>query len=214
MKVKKYPQSHLVITNDSGKKLIIDPGYLTFDPSAGSGFKAEEFQGADVYLITHQHPDHLDPNNIKEVVGDNPVYGNADVVAKLSSIGVKAQEVKDKQKFKAGGFEITPFNLPHFPNPLGKPVPPNTGFVINNIFFHAGDGYELEEVSVENAALPIAHPSLSTTQVLNFAKSLQVKLIIPIHYDVYIRDPNELAKLAQELNIEVRALNIGEQTSI
>lgn len=210
MKVKKYPQSHLVIINDAGNKLIIDPGYLTFE----KGFKVSEFQGADVYLITHQHSDHLDPNTIKEVVEDSLIFGNSDVVAKLAEVGVEAKEVKDRQKFEVAGFEILPVDLPHFPNPLGKPMPPNTGFVIDNVFFHAGDGYWLEGLKVENAALPIAHPSISTAQVLNFAKSLQVKLIIPIHYDVYLRDPSELANLAKELNIEVRPLNLGEETEV
>lgn len=210
MKVKKYPQSHLVMTSDTDKKLIIDPGYLTFD----KGFKVSDFQGADVYLITHQHADHLGPETIKEVVKEALIFGNADVVAKLSEIGVKAQEVKNGQKFKAEGFEITPYDLPHFPHPFGKPMPQNTGFVIDGIFFHAGDGYELEGLRIENAALPIGHPSLATTQVLNFAKALGVKLIIPIHYDAYPRDPNELKVLAEQLGIEVRPLNFGQEIII
>lgn len=210
MKVKKYPQSHLVITNDLGKKLIIDPGYLTFE----KGFKVEDFQGAQVYLITHQHKDHVDPETIKEVVGDSPVFGNADVCSKLSEVSVKVTEAKDREKFEVAGFNITPINLPHFPHPLGKVMPPNTGFIVNGTFFHAGDGYQLGGVNVETGALPIGHPSLSTTQVLNFAKSLNVKVIIPIHYDVYLRDPNELASIAKALNIEVRILQLREETII
>lgn len=215
MKVKKYPQSHLVITSDSGsprevgKKLIIDPGYLTYK----FGFKIEDFQGADVYLITHQHADHLDPETIKEVVGNSPVYGNSDVVAKLAEVGVKAKEAKDRQKFSAAGFEITPIDLPHC-QIAGKEVPPNTGFVINGVFFHAGDGFKLEGVSVETAALPIGHPALTNAGVMEFAKSLGVKLLIPIHYDAYPRDPNEFKKLAEPLGIEVRPLANGEETTI
>lgn len=210
VKVKKYPQSHLVITSDSGKKLIIDPGYLTYE----KGFKVEDFKGADVYLITHQHSDHLDPETIKEVVGDSPVYGNSDVAAKLKEFGVEANEVRDRQTFEAAGFKITPYDLPHFPNHLGKEVPPNTGFVIDGILFHAGDGYELDGLNIDNVALPIAHPSISSVQVFQFAKSLKVKLIIPIHYDVYLRDPSEIANLVKDLNIEVRSLKWGEETEI
>lgn len=210
MKVKKYPQSHLVITNNSGNKLIIDPGYLTFE----QGFKVEDFQGADAYLITHQHPDHLDPKTIKQVVGDKSVYGNSDVVAKLKEVGLNANEVKNGEKFFASGFGITPFDLPHFPHPLGNKLPPNTGFMIDGIFFHPGDGYELTGLTVDNAALPLGHPFLSTTMVLNFAKSLQAKVVIPIHYDAYPRDPEEFKKFAKELGIEVRVLVPGEETTI
>jgi len=218
MKIKKYPQSHLVITGDN-TKILIDPGYITFDPStpfgrSGQVFTVEEFQGMDGYLITHQHADHVDPQRIKEIVGVAKVYGNADVVAKLNNLGIQGIQVNDRESFKIGEFEITPINLPHFPHPLGNQMPPNTGFIIDGIFFHAGDGFELEGLAVKNAALPLGHPSLSTTQVLNFAKSLEAKLIIPIHYDVYLRDPNELAKLAKQLGIEVRVLNWGEETTI
>lgn len=208
MKVKKYPQSHLVITSDFGKRLVIDPGYLTFQ----LGFKVADFQGMDVYLITHQHADHLGPETIKEIVGDKPVYGNSDVIAKLSEVGVKGIEVKDRQKFSVAGFEITPVDLPHFS--IGKEVPLNTGFVINGVFFHAGDGFELKGLSVEIAGLPIGHPSLTNEDVIEFAKSLGCKLLIPIHYDAYPRDPNDFKKLAEPLGIEIRPLANGEETTI
>ena len=209
MKVKKYPQSHLLITNDSGKKIIIDPGYLSFE----NGFKVEEFQGAGVYLITHQHADHLDPNTIKDIVGQAPVFGNFDVVSKLSEVGVAGREIKNREKFSAAGFEIEAVDLPHFKIP-GKEVPPNTGFIINGIFFHAGDGFYLEGVNVKNAALPLGHPALSTVGVLEFARALGAKLVIPIHIDVYPRDPNELKKIAEPFGIDVRPLSNGEELDI
>jgi L-ascorbate metabolism protein UlaG (beta-lactamase superfamily) len=209
MKVKKFPQSHLLISKD-GKRLVIDPGYLT----AKQGFSVEEFQGADVYLITHQHEDHLDPATIKEIVGDKPVFGNADVVGKLHEVGLEGKEVVDGLEFEESGFKIKAVDLPHFRHPLGNPMPPNTGFIIDGVFFHAGDGFELSGVNVEKAALPIGHPSVSTTGVLDFAKSLGAKLIIPIHYDAYPRDPEELKKIAEASNIEVRILKNGEETEI
>jgi L-ascorbate metabolism protein UlaG (beta-lactamase superfamily) len=64
MKVQKFPQSHLVISKN-GKTLIVDPGYITFE----KGFKVEDFQGGDIYLISHQHADHLGPETVKDVVG-------------------------------------------------------------------------------------------------------------------------------------------------
>lgn len=210
MKVKKFPQSHLLISKD-GRKLVIDPGYLTFK----AGFKVEEFQGADVYLITHQHEDHVDPATIKEIVGDKLVYGNADVVGKMKEVGVEVREVKDGEEFEESRFKIKAVNLPHFRHPLGNPMPPNTGFIIDGVFFHSGDGFENPGgVSVEKAALAYGHPSLSTTGVLDFAKSLGAKLLIPIHYDAYPRDPEELKKFGDGLGIEVRVLKNGEETEI
>lgn len=213
MKIQKFPQSHLVITNDSGKKLIIDPGYLTFKDG---NFKVEDFQGADVYLITHQHTDHLDPETIKEIVEDKPIYGNFDVILKLKEVGVEhGTAVTNRQKFSAAGFEIEAFDLPHFRIPTESP--PNTGFVIDGVFFHGGDGFTIEQnLSVENTALAYGHPALSALGVLELAKSLNAKVLIPIHYDIYRRDPQELKKASEAYgyNIEILALATGEEANI
>lgn len=212
MKIKKYPQSHLVITGSS-TKIIIDPGSITF----AAGFKPEEFQGADAYLITHQHQDHMDPNNIKGIVGrvQGIVYGNADVVAKLKSLGVEAQETKDKQKFTVGEFEITPIDLPHCKMQDDSDGPPNTGFLINNIFFHPGDGDQSPVgLSSHNLALPIAGPTITMDKALQFAKDLQAKMVIPIHFDYFKADPNEFKNMAAPFDIEVRSLSPGEETEI
>lgn len=214
MKVKKYPQSHLVIINDAGNKLIIDPGYITFE----KGFKVSEFQGADVYLITHQHSDHVDPNTIKAVVEDSLIFGNSDVVAKLAEVGVKAIEVKNRQKFEVAGFKITAVDLPHFQVP-GKEVPLNTGYLINGIFFHPGDGAEApEELHSDNLALLIANPWISPghyEKAIEFAKNLQAKLVIPIHYDSrYPVDIEGFVQTGRDARLEVRVLNWGEETTI
>ncbi len=214
MKVKKYPQSHLLITNDSGKKLIIDPGYLTYE----KGFKVSDFQGADVYLITHQHLDHLDINTIKEIVGENPVYCNADVVSKLAEVGVKANEVTNRQKFSVAGFEIVAVDIPHFEVP-GKEVPQNTGYLIDGIFFHPGDGGEApNHLHSDNLALLIANPWISPGhygKAIEFAKALEAKLVIPIHYDSrYPADTKEFKEKASDAGLEVRVLGWGEETTI
>lgn len=220
MKIKKYPQSHLVITNDLGKKLIIDPGYLTFEK-----FKVEEFQGADVYLITHQHADHLDTNTIKEVVGDAPVYGNSDVCAKLDEVGVKATEVKDRRAVSVAGFEITAVDLPHFQRTDGTPMPPNTGFLIDpstslgtgGIFFHPGDGVEFQGITSPNSAIVVSGPPNGPPwfeKALSMAQSLQAKVVIPIHFDKYPADPNEFSKLAKEQGIKVISLAAGEEVEL
>ncbi len=210
MKIKKYPQSHLVITGSS-TKIIIDPGSLTF----AGGFESSLFQGADAYLITHQHQDHMDPQNIKAVIKDKPVYGNSDVVAKLKTLGVEATEIRDKQKFTVGEFEIMPVDLPHCKMQDGTDGPPNTGFLISGVFFHPGDGdITPQDLTSENLALPIAGPTITMTGALQFAKEMQAKIVIPIHYDYFKADPQEFKKMALPFGIEVRPLSSGEETEI
>lgn len=212
MKVTKYPQSHLIIITNSGKKLIIDPGYFTFQ----GGFKVSDFQGADAYLITHQHADHLDPETIKEVVGGSPVYGNIDVVNKLSEVGVKGIEVKNGEKFNVDGVEIIPIDIPHFTKP-GVTMPQNTGFLIDGVFFHPGDGWKISGMHSEKAAIPISGPSdgdIGMNQGLELAKSLGAKVVIPIHNDAYPADSADFAKLAEPEGIKVIPLQSGQSATI
>lgn len=210
MTVKKYPQSHLVITGTS-TKIIIDPGSITF----AKGFKIEDFQRADAYLITHQHQDHMDSANIKLIVNGQLVYGNSDVVEKLKSLGVEAQETRDKQKFQVGEFEIMPVDLPHCKMQDGSDGPPNTGFLINGVLFHPGDGDKPPQgLTSQNLALPIAGPTITMSGALQFAQDVQAKIVIPIHFDYFKADPNEFKNMASPLGIEVRPLSPGQETEI
>ena len=223
MKVKKFPQSHLVISKN-GKTLIIDPGYITFDPSImdsasspqGSGqvYKVADFQNADVYLITHQHEDHLGSETIKEVAGNKPVLGNFDVVNKLKEAGVEvAREIKNLEEIEIEGFKIKAVDLPHFKKE-GVKMPPNTGFLIDGVFFHPGDGDKAPEIISPNAAVPIAGATITYDSALEFIKGIKAKVVIPIHYDWYKADPIEFKKLASNFGIDVRALSYGEETEI
>lgn len=209
MKVKKFPQSHLVLEKD-GKTLVIDPGYITFE----KGFKVSDFQGADVYLITHQHEDHLGPVTIKEMVGDKPVLGNADVVKKLLEVGVtQAKELKNLEEVEIEGFKIKAVDLPHFKKE-GFEMPPNTGFLIDGVFFHPGDGDKAPDLVSPNAAVPIAGATINYDTALEFIEGIGAKVVIPIHYDWYKADPEEFRKLASNFGIDVRPLNYGEETEI
>lgn len=209
MRVKKFPQSHLVLTKN-GKTLIIDPGYITFE----KGFKVEDFQNADVYLISHQHADHLGPDTIKEVVGDKPIFGNSDVVSKLKEAGVsQAKELKNLEEVEIEGFKIKAVDLPHFKKP-GFEMPPNTGFLIDEVFFHPGDGDKAPNITSENAAVPIAGATITYDTALEFIKRINAKVVIPIHYDWYKADAEEFKKLASDMGIEVRPLGHGEETEI
>ena len=235
MKITKYPQSCFVIES-AGKKIMIDPGVFFAEK-----FKAKDFLDVSAVLFTHQHMDHLDITSTKLFAENKiPIYGNADVVAKLAADGMKIIEIFDRKKFSVAGFEFEPVDLPHCQllscKTCGKkfPVkpcpdhqnaeivfvdgPPNTGFVIDNIFFHPGDGIELRGVTIKNACIPIVGPTIDHERAGKFVKSLGAKTIIPMHYDFQkfpaeLRDQQRFAKLNPG-NIGVRILKNGESTEL
>jgi L-ascorbate metabolism protein UlaG (beta-lactamase superfamily) len=210
MKVKKFPQSHLEISKD-GKRIVIDPGMMTF----AAGGKPEDHAGADAYLFTHNHPDHLDPKTVKEIVGNQPAFGNKEVVETLKGLGVpNVVEVKEGDIFSVAGFEIRSIHMKHCKMTQGMPFAQNTGYLIDNEFFDPGDSIETEnEFKVDKIALPIVGLSYGPDQALEDAKRLGVKVVIPTHYDYIKADPEEFKIKAAESGIQVVPLSVGEETT-
>src|SRR3989344_4695767 len=208
--IRKFPQSHLEIIKE-GKKIVIDPGMITF----AAGGKHEDHAGADAYLFTHNHPDHLDPKTVKEVVGESPVYGNKEVVETLKGLGIEATEVTEGETFEVAGFKIRSIHMQHCKMTEGMPFASNTGYLIDDEFFDPGDSIEVEhDFKVNTIALPIIGLSYGPDPALEDAKKLGVKIVIPTHYDYMKSDPEEFKKKAEEIGIEVRPLIPGEETTI
>ncbi len=233
LRLTKYPQSCFVIES-AGKKIMIDPGIFFAEK-----FKAADFLDVTAVLFTHQHIDHLDIASVKLFAANKiPIYGNADVAAKLSAENVKVNEVSGRKKFFVAGFEIEPVDLPHcqlrqckvcknkiWNQPSCKDHqnqvetldgPQNTGFLVDGVFFHPGDGVEIENVIAKNAGVPIVGPTITYADAWLFAEQIKAKTVIPMHYDhlgFLNRDPNEFAKLVPK-GIDVRILENGESTEL
>lgn len=210
MKVTRYPQSCLLLEKD-GHKLVIDPGVNFLETH-----KVEELSGVEAVLYTHQHGDHYEPSIAEALLGQGvALYANKST-AELIGLD-KVTVVHDGDAFQAAGFEIAARELPHCLLPNGQPGPQNTGYVINGVLFHPGDGKELEGLTVDNLALPITGPDISILDAVNFAKQVKAKVAIPIHYTAIPFDPNVFAAYAGKAGdsgFEVRVLADGESTEI
>lgn len=210
MKVTKYPQSCLVIERD-GKRLCIDPGALVSEK-----YKATDLLPLNAILITHDHQDHVDTKLLQDLVqGSNiPVIANQgtkDLVGDLVT-----QVVEDGETFEAAGMRVVARELPHCLMVDGSPGPQNTGFVIEDVFFHAGDGIELEGLQVPSAAIPIAGPDISARDVFSFIKQLGCKTVVPIHYDFFLENPHVLASMASSAapGVTFVVLDHGQSTEL
>lgn len=210
MKVTKYPQSCLIIENH-GKRLLIDPGALIRDK-----FSAQGLLPLDAILITHEHEDHADPTLIRELLRINtvPVFANQSTKSVLGD--VVSQIVEDNEQFEAAGMKIVAHELPHCLMLDGSAGPQNTGYVIDDVFFHAGDGIKLDNLQVETAAIPIAGPDISARDVFDFIKQLRCQKVVPIHYDYFLENPHLLAEMSKGISPDVTfiVLDNGQSTEL
>jgi L-ascorbate metabolism protein UlaG (beta-lactamase superfamily) len=191
VKVTKYPQSCLII-EQQGKRIVIDPGALVSDK-----FKAQDLLPLDAILITHEHEDHADPELIRELVGDGstPVIANQSTKNLLGEL--VTQVVSDYEEFETAGIKVIARELPHCLMVDGSAGPQNTGYVVDGVFFHAGDGITLDNLQVQTAAIPIAGPDISARDVFDFIKQLRCTTVIPIHYDYFLENPKLLAGIGE-----------------
>lgn len=212
MKVTKYPQSCLLLEKD-GARIIVDPGGLV-EPA---GFSLEDLGQIDGILITHEHGDHADPELIKRICGDRgiPVVGNESTQKYLGDTIVNTLIV-DEEELNVADFRVMAHELPHCNMPDGSEGPQNTGFIIDGVLFHPGDGTKTSGVSVPNVAAPVAGPDVSPRDAFDLARSVNAKLVIPIHYDYFKEDPHILAEWAQMLQMpfEIKPLQNGESLQL
>lgn len=164
-------------------------------------------------LITHQHADHIDPD-IADWLGDIrvPIYANQDVVQTFPELDITS--VSDGQSFRVDDLTVTPRDLPHCKMPDGSDGPPNTGYVINDAFFHPGDGIEIADLSVDTLAAPIAGPSVSLYSAVLLARQVGAKTVIPMHYDnpIFYNDPAVLKERFHDARVVI--LNEAESVEV
>jgi L-ascorbate metabolism protein UlaG (beta-lactamase superfamily) len=205
MQLTKYPQSCLVVEVD-GHRLLIDPG--TF---LSAKYDLDDLGHLDGVLITHRHPDHIDPALVQALRFHGwPMYGNGDVVELLGADLVAP--VTSGQPFEVGGVPIVPHDLPHAPLVDGSAGPQNTGYLIDGHLFHPGDGVELSGVSAAIVAAPISGPSISFRDAYRLVELLGARTVVPIHYDLFTADPHHFARVCDLA--EVLVLEDGASTVV
>lgn len=207
MKVTRFPQSCIAIEKDN-HKIVIDPGIHFLETH-----KVEELNGVEAVLYTHQHPDHYEPKITEALLRQGvKVFANGSTAQLIGT--EKVTVVHDGDSFAAAHFEIVARELPHCLLPNGSEGPQNTGYVIDGVFFHPGDGKDIENLMVESMALPITGPDISMLDAFNFAQKLGVKVAIPIHYRLMGADAAVYKRFGSNRPFEIRVLDDGESTEL
>lgn len=215
MKIKKYPQSCLMIETNN-KKILVDAGSLKYQDKF-----LKEWKTADIILITHKHGDHIKNDVLKDI--NISIYSTQEVQDTYPEI--KFNIVKENDILDFDDVKIEVVKAIHGYNPLLK----NGGQVFENVGYIVDDGKRRlyitsdticfnNDCKADIVALPVTGYGLtmSAFEASLFSKELGANLVLPIHMDneKYPTDIDYMKKNFDKFDINYKVLDIEETIEI
>lgn len=195
---------------ESDRRIYIDPHVLP-----------QQTEKADIVLVTHEHFDHCNVDNIKRLRGEGTkVLGPPSVMKKLGfGSPMNIDKVTSIDGIKITGtdaYNINKFRSPDNPfHPRGLGI----GYLIEingKTLYHAGDTDNIPEMAslghVDIALLPIGGTyTMTVAEAVEAALRIKPDIAVPMHYnsDKYgiegiHADPQDFANLLEgKVNIQI-----------
>jgi L-ascorbate metabolism protein UlaG (beta-lactamase superfamily) len=167
---------HSCVLLDTGAaRLLIDPG--TFS----AGF--EGVTGLDAVLVTHQHPDHLDPDRLPALLRGNP---DARLVVDPGTAGqlgdVDHETVEPGATVTLGGAQVEVLGGRHAIIHPDIPQIPNNAYLVDGTHLHPGDSIDtVPPGELEVLFLPAAAPWSKIAETIEYLRAVAPRTAVPIH---------------------------------
>lgn len=173
MKLTKYEHAALIL-EEQGAHLVVDPGVLS------SSFEAPK--NTIAIVITHQHPDHIDPQKIQAILAANPevqIFSTQDVADAHPDFTFHVIHPSDIQQI--GPFKLEFFGGDHAVIHPGTPVVQNVAVLVNETLYYPGDSFTLPHREVQVLAVPAAAPWLKIQEAMDYISAVKPHHVIPTH---------------------------------
>lgn len=179
MRITKYGHS-CVRLEQAGVALVVDPGVFA---------DADVLAGADAVLITHEHPDHYQPELLRH--SSAAIYTIDAVAAKIRA---EVPEAADRLHVVAPGevldlgVRVDVVGEQHAVIHPDLPRFFNSGYLFDlggSKVFHPGDSLELPQRAVDVLLVPSSAPWLRSADAVDFARGVGAATNLAIHDRVY-----------------------------
>lgn len=170
-----------------GRRLVIDPG--TFSDLA-------VLDDADAIVITHDHVDHLAVDPVAAAVAERPgleVWGPESVITQLLDAEVPADRlhvVTAGEVLTVAGLPVRTLGHEHQLIHPDVPRPENIGYLVDERYFHPGDGLTEPDVPVQVLFVPVAAPWLKLAEAIDYVRAVHPRIAVPIH-DAILSEPGQ-----------------------
>jgi L-ascorbate metabolism protein UlaG (beta-lactamase superfamily) len=179
MRITKFGHSCVRLEHD-GKVVVVDPGMFT---------EVGATDGADAVLITHEHPDHAFPDNLRAT--DAPVFTIDSVASKLRGdapdVAERVTVVSPGEQFDPGIPVVAVGELHAVIHP-DLPRVHNSGylFTLGGVtVYHPGDALTPPEQAVDVLCAPVCAPWMRAAEGIDFVRAVGAPRNLAIHDRVY-----------------------------
>ncbi len=181
MRLTHYGHACVVIEDPSGfaGRILIDPGNLAGDLD-GVG-------DIDAVLITHEHPDHIEPAKLGQLRRANPaleVYGSSGTPNALppeERERLRVLSADGTDQATVAGWEVTAATNLHATIYPALPDLANNAYRVAGRIWHPGDALVVPAQRVEVLLLPIGAPWLKLSEAVDYLRAVAPDVAIPIH---------------------------------
>ena len=190
---------HATVLIKGSRTVVVDP------------FQVNKGEPVDIIPITHDHHDHLSPDDIRKFQGKNTVI----VVPKsgAGSVSGNVKTVEPGDVLDVAGVKIQA--VPAYT--ITKPFHPKTNkwvayvFTLDNVtYYHAGDSDalpEMKSVKADVVFLPVGGTyTMNADEAAGIANAIKPKLAVPIHWGSIIGDRKDAERFKELCKSEVRIL--------
>jgi L-ascorbate metabolism protein UlaG (beta-lactamase superfamily) len=134
-------------------------------------------------LITHQHADHVDTDRLPALLERNPeavLHADAGTAAQLAAHGLPVTAVDDGDVLDLGA-RVRVVGREHALIHPDIPRVPNTGYLVEERFFHPGDALTVPDADLEVLAVPAVAPWSKVAETIDYLRAVAPRVAVPVH---------------------------------
>lgn len=164
-----------LLVETDGARLLLDPGVL-------SGF--DQVRDLDAVLVTHQHPDHVDPARLGPLLSANPgarLWVDEDTVGAVPGLPGHTV-VRPGDRLRIGGTTVEVAVGVHAAVYGDVPGCTNAAYLVDDgALLHPGDSFTVPGRDVDVLAVPVDGPWLKLAEAVDYVRAVRPRVAVPIH---------------------------------